>query len=102
MQNIIIDGLQIIEGNDEPRGRDYIAVYDKIDNMVLKDVYVMKAGEPNGTLVKFGKKGRIGNFLARDIYAKGLERMVSDIDHIDEYMAKTDISYVSEIKDAAK
>ena len=78
METVIIDGLIITENEGEPEDTVYIAVYDEIENMVLKSVYVMKKQKENGTLVYLGKKGRINTLIASDIYTSGLRLRFND------------------------
>lgn len=83
MGTIIIDGLDIIEQEGEPEGKNYIRVYDKIDNMILKNVYVMKDQKPNGKLLSFGRKGRIKNFITSEIHTSGLEKVIDEVHKIE-------------------
>ncbi len=79
MENIIIDGLSIIEKEGDPEDKQYIRVYEKIDRMVLKDVFVVKTQErENGTLLSFGEKGSIGKLLPSHIYTEGLKTLIED------------------------
>ncbi len=47
IENIIIDGLIVTENENDPTGTDYITIYDKVENLVLKNVYVLKKQNPN-------------------------------------------------------
>lgn len=78
IQNIIIDGLEITEWDGEPEDTNYITVHDKIDNMVLKNVIVIKNQKENGELLHFYPKGEIKNFVSENIHTKGLKTLISD------------------------
>lgn len=78
METVIIEGLTITENEDEPHDTNYICVYDMIDNFILKNVTVIKNQKENGTLIHFGKKGRIKNFVRDGIYTKGLKTLIDD------------------------
>lgn len=82
IQNIIIDGLTITEQDGEPEDTNYIKVYDKIENLILKNVIVIKNQKENGTLLSFGKKGRIENLITSEIHTKGLKTLISEPDKI--------------------
>ncbi len=84
MENIIIDGLTIIEKDGEPEDTDYICIYDKIENMILKNFYILKDQKENGTLIKFGKKGKIKRLITSEIHTTGLKTIYSDPDKIEQ------------------
>lgn len=85
IQTIIIDGLTITEQAGEPEGTEYIGIYDKVDNLILKNVIVIKDQEENGTLVHFAKKGRIENLVTENIHTKGLKCLFDDESKIDSH-----------------
>ena len=78
LQNIIIDGLEITEQDGEPEDTNYITVHDKIDNMVLKNVIVIKNQKENGELLHFYPKGEIESFASENIHTKGLKAITND------------------------
>ena len=79
MENIIIDGLTITEKQGEPEDTKYIKVYDKVENLVLKNVYVVKKqNEENGTLLYFEKDGSVENLIKESIHTKGLKEFTND------------------------
>jgi len=78
MENIIIDGLTITESTDDPVDTEYIKVFDKVENLVLKNVIAVKKQEDNGSLLSFGKKGCVENLICEGIHTKGLKTLISD------------------------
>lgn len=82
IETLIIDGLTIIEREGEPEGTDYITIYDEVENLVLKNVYVLKKQKPNGSLISFGKLGKIRNFISSEIHTIGLKTLISDPEKI--------------------
>lgn len=78
LENIIIEDITIIEQEDEPKDTKYISIYDKIDNLFLKNIFVVKNQEENGTLVHFAKKGSVKNMLTESIHAIGLKTVIDD------------------------
>lgn len=86
IQNIIIDGLDIIETEGEPEGKDYIRIYDKIDNMILRNIYVSKDQPANGRLLSFGSKGKIKNLITSQIHTTGLEKVIDNEEKIENHI----------------
>ena len=78
MQTIIIDGLTITETPDEPLDTNYINVYDKVENLVVKNVVAVKEQPDNGTLIHFEKDGCVDNLILESIHTKGLKTIVDD------------------------
>lgn len=78
IETIIIDGLTVTERDGEPEDTDYIRIYDNIENFVLKNVYILKKQKENGTLISFGKKGRIENLITSEIHTKGLKTLIDE------------------------
>ena len=78
MENIIIDGLTITERESDPRDTRYIRVYQKVENLFLKNVIVSKKQEPNGTLLYFEKFGEVDTLLCESIHTRGLEELTND------------------------
>lgn len=78
LQTIIIDGLTITEEAGEPEDTNYISVYDKVENLILKNVVVIKNQTENGTLLHFAKKGEIRNYVQEGIHTKGLKTLIDD------------------------
>lgn len=91
IETIIIDGLTITEKDGEPEGKDYIRVYDEVENMILKNVYVMKNQRPNGRLLSFSKKGKINNLITSEIYTSGLEKVIDGEEHIKQKITYKDV-----------
>ena len=69
----MIDGLTVTEGENDPLDTNYIAIYDEIENMILKNIFVLKNQQPNGNFICFGNKGKIKNLISSDIHTKGLK-----------------------------
>lgn len=78
LQNIIVDGLTIVEQEDDPKDTNYISVYDKVENMIIKNVAVIKNQEENGNLLYFEDQGRVENLVLEGIHTKGLKNIISD------------------------
>lgn len=78
LQNIIIDDLTITEQEGEPEDTNYITVYDNVENMILKNVIVIKNQKENGTLLHFEKKGMVENLVSENIHTKGLKQITND------------------------
>lgn len=78
LQNIIVDGLTIVEHEDEPKDTNYISVYDKVENMIIKNVTVIKNQEENGNLLYFEDHGEVENLVMEGIHTKGLKNIISD------------------------
>lgn len=78
LQNVVIDGLMITEKEGEPEDTDYITIYDKVDNLILKNVIMIKEQKENGTLLYIGKKGAIENLVISELYTKGLKQITND------------------------
>lgn len=92
VQTIEIDGLTVTESENDPAGRDYIVINDRIENFILKNVFVNKTQEkPNGTLIKFAEMGEVERFICESIYTKGLESLCSDPDKIHERLVPQQI-----------
>lgn len=86
MQNIIIEDLTITEQERDPENTDYIAIYDRITNLILKNVTIIKNQEENGTLIRFGKKGQVENFIGEGIHTIGLKTLINDKKKIKNYL----------------
>ncbi|MBQ8551381.1 MAG: hypothetical protein IJ428_01050 [Clostridia bacterium] len=78
LQNIIIDGLTIVEHEDDPKDTNYISIYDKVENMIIKNVTVIKNQEENGNLLYFEDCGAVENLVMEGIHTKGLKNLISD------------------------
>ncbi len=85
VQTIEIDGLTITENENDPVGRDYIEIHDRIENFILKNVFVSKnQSEKNGTLISFKEMGEVDRFVCESVYTKGLCCLCDDPDRIAE------------------
>lgn len=78
LQNIIVDGLTIVEQEDDPKDTNYIIVYDKVENMIIKNVTVVKNQKENGNLLYFEGQGMVQNLVLEGIHTKGLKNIISD------------------------
>ncbi|MBE6590180.1 MAG: hypothetical protein E7643_08375 [Ruminococcaceae bacterium] len=83
MQTIIIDGLTITENEKDPIGKTYIKIHENIENLILKNVFVLKNQDTkNGTFLEFAEMGHIDNLITESIYIKGVETVCSNYDRI--------------------
>ena len=73
IRHISIEDVTITETDEDPRDTEYIGVYEKIDNLVLRNIKVFKDQEPNGKLMHISGKGSVGNLIAENIYTKGVK-----------------------------
>ena len=78
LQNIIVDGLTIVEQEDDPKDTNYISVYDKVENMIIKNVTVIKNQKENGNLLYFEDQGMVQNLVLEGIHTKGLKNIIND------------------------
>jgi len=79
LRNVIIDGLTITEKADDPKDTKYIRIYDKVENLIMRNVVVIKdQAEENGELLHFGNQGSIENFVCENIHTKGLKTFAND------------------------
>ena len=94
MKNIFIEDLKIIEEDDSAAAAEYITVELPIENLVLRDVFVMREGEKSGTLLKFVKSGKLKRLFMDNIMTSGLETLIDGEDKIKTVLAnnvKSDI-----------
>lgn len=83
LETIIIDGLTITEKDGEPEDTDYITVFDEVENLILKNVYVLKKqNKNNGHLLWLDKKGKINNLITSEIHTKGLIAEINDLSKV--------------------
>ncbi len=94
LKNIFIEDLKIIEEGDAAADTEYITVELPIENLVLRDVFVMRDGEKSGTLLKFIMKGKIKRLFMDNVMASGLKTLIDGEENIKTVIAnnvKTDI-----------
>lgn len=83
MQNFIIDGLTIIEDGDSAKNANYIEIHHPMDNLLIKNVYVVKDNtEPSGHLVAFKNKGELKRLFMNDVIASGFDSLIDDTSKI--------------------
>ena len=77
IQNLIIDGLTIIENGDS---KDMVAfdVYGEVGNMIVKSVLAVKDDgvETSGTLIKLQDCSNVDNLILTDSVVRGMEKVV--------------------------
>lgn len=78
MENIVIDGLTIMEEGPGAADADYIQVYLPLERLALKDVTVLRknTGEPSGHLVSIREKGSIEQLVLNDVAANGFDKLI--------------------------
>ena len=73
IQTVIIDGLTVTETADDPAGKEYISVFDRIDTLLLRNIAVIKKnGRPGETLVNLHDTGKLVRRQADNVYLEGL------------------------------
>jgi hypothetical protein len=85
IKNVIIDGLSIIQSKDDPLVDEYIQVYDRVENLFLKNVIVSSdAGSKiTESFIEFktfkncDRLGRIGNLVTHDLYMQNVRTLVA-------------------------
>jgi hypothetical protein len=90
IKNVIIDGLSILENKNTPKGTEYMQIYDRVENVFLKNVIISsEEGAPkvesfiNFKSFKGSPKGKIGNLVLHDIYAPNVEAIAADDEQIE-------------------
>lgn len=87
LQTIEIDGFTVTEDTSAPEGREYIQLFDRVENFILKNVFVLKEQEKkNGTLIAMHEMGGIGNLITESVYTKGLETLCNAPEKIENRM----------------
>ena len=78
MENIVIDGLTIMEEGPEAAKADYIQVFLPIEHLALKDVTVLRknTGEPAGHLMSIKEGGAVEQLYLNDIVTNGFEKLI--------------------------
>ncbi len=92
MENIVIDGLTVMEETDAAANAEYVQVYLPIERLALKDVTVIRKNleQPAGHLLAVKEKGAIQRLDLQDISANGFETLVAG----EERIAHTDALHV--------
>ena len=83
---VVIEDLLITADENDPRGTDYITVHEKIDNMILHNVKILKKQEPNGHLLSFRQRGRVDTLIEENVYTEGLECATNDESRINKHI----------------
>jgi hypothetical protein len=83
LQTLIIDGLTIIE--DKPKDTSYIQIFDKIENLILKNVILIRDGGENasGYLISMKEHGYISSAILSYIQTRGLNEIIFGTDKIE-------------------
>lgn len=74
----VVQDMLVTETADDPVDTSYITVHEKVENLILKNITVLKDQSDNGTLVEFINRGEVKNLIATDIYTSGLKTVYSD------------------------
>ena len=93
IKNAVIDGLTIVQSEDDPEVKEYIQVYDRVENLFLKNVIVSsdKDAKKTESFIRFRKfkncdrVGKIGNLVTHDIYMPNVEKLLSysqQVEHV--------------------
>ena len=83
LNTIIIEDLQIMEDGQDPLGKTYIKIYDKIDHFVLRNIYIQKdQSVPNGKFIEFIGEGCVENLITNTIQIDGVETVCTDTSRI--------------------
>lgn len=91
MQTIIIDGLTVTENENDPMGKTYIKVHENIENLVLKNILVLKnQPEANGTFLDFAEMGHIDHLFIKSVCIRGIKTVCADDEKIGEQLPITD------------
>lgn len=87
IQYVAIEDLTIIEQENDPKDTSYIGVYSEIDNLVLRNITVLKSQEEaNGTLLNFGVAGKVKTLISENIHTKGLKTIIDKPENIEEQL----------------
>ena len=79
----IIDGLTVIEEDDNAKDAEYIQIFDDVDRLILREVLVLKHGEEkNGHLISFKKHGKIKDLVMHDVMTRGFKGNISEPEKI--------------------
>lgn len=78
MENIVIDGLTIMEEGAAAADADYIQVFLPVERLALKDITVLRSNQekPAGHLVAMKDKGAVKQLLMRDVAATGFASLI--------------------------
>ena len=78
MENIVLDGLTVMEEGPAAANADYIQVYLPVERLALKDVTVLRnnTGDPAGHLISIAPDGGIANLYLNDIVCNGFASLI--------------------------
>ncbi|MCR5264501.1 MAG: hypothetical protein K6D94_11535 [Clostridiales bacterium] len=92
IKTVILDGLTVTEDDGDPKDRTYVRLYDNIENMIIKNVAVLKdQSRPNGTFIDFRDMGHIDRLISESVYIDGVEKIISDETKIGNRMEERQI-----------
>ncbi|MBR4868873.1 MAG: hypothetical protein IKU10_06930 [Clostridia bacterium] len=85
MENIVIDGLTIMEETDAATDAEYIQVHLPVERLALKDVTVIRKNvtQPNGHLLSVKEQGTVQRLDLQDISANGFKTLVDGTERIE-------------------
>ncbi|HPY98738.1 MAG TPA: hypothetical protein PLZ06_06815 [Clostridia bacterium] len=86
IKNVVIDGLTVIQAASDPKVDGYIHVYDRVENLFLKNVIVSsdEGAVKTDAFITFRKfkncerYGAIGNLVTHDIYMPDVENLTDN------------------------
>ena len=75
-----IDGLTVLEKNEDAKDTSLVSVYGLVDTMVLRNVNAIKKDQTgrNSCLVNLYKRAEIRTMLLKDVYLEGYETCVKN------------------------
>ena len=84
MENIVIDGLTVMEETDSAADAEYVQVYLPVERLALKDVTVIRKNveQPAGHLLAVKEQGSVERLDMQDISANGFDTLIDGEEHI--------------------
>ena len=96
IKNAVIDGLTVIQSEKDSKVEEYIQIYDRVENLFLKNVIVSSDDncEPVETFIGFKtfknceRKGKIKNLITHDVYMPNVKTLLKEPQQV-EQISKT-------------
>ena len=89
VQQLVIDGLQVVNTEGTEQKTDYIVVDAEVDQAIVRNVQVINTRGADDTLLKLTPKGHIGDLQLSDVMARGVRILGGDTDNIDNIRDKS-------------